>query len=92
MMATLIELPTPEKYAAMAKRFQDWTLDASSLQDNCQRIADDLNRDGRMFRDHLGRARPVQPNDVLQTSKAVVVELGAVVRSHRDYMKAGEPS
>jgi hypothetical protein len=86
VMATLIELSTPERYAAKGKQFRDWTLDVFSLQDNAKRIADEMNKDGKLYRERSGRQRQIGPNDVLEGSKASVTELGAIVRGHKEFM------
>lgn len=87
-MAQLIEIKTPEKYAKKGRVFQDWTLDTQSLGDNCKRIADEMRKDGKVWRERTGKTRPIAANDILGATSPVVTELGAIVRGHRDYMKA----
>lgn len=85
-MATLIEMKTPETYAKKGKSFKDWTLDAASIEDNCKRIANELNAAGKQFREQTGRTRAITARDVLVATTQVVVDLGAVVRGHRQHM------
>ena len=86
MVAELIELMTPLKYAAEGLRFLDYSLDAASVGDNCKRIAESKGQEAWYMIDRFGRRRAPTSGDVLAASSVAITDLGGIMRSHRDFM------
>jgi len=82
----LIELKTPDRFLAKGLHFRDETLDVRSLTANAERLADEMTREGKVWRDRSGEQRPIVAGDVLESSKPAVSELIAIMRGHRAYV------